>query len=80
MPSYAKEDIRIALELFDQEKNATRVVRILGYPTTATLYNWLRQRNSRLLSANPNQRTQSEKGTTSFYKHRKSATVDEKLD
>lgn len=44
MPTYSKEQIRIALELYKEERSATQVVRKLGYPTKATVYLWLSQK------------------------------------
>lgn len=43
MPTYSKEQIGIALELYKEERSATQVVRRLGYPTKATVYLWLSQ-------------------------------------
>ncbi len=79
MPSYSQEDILNALNLFDQEKNVTRVVRKLGYPTTATLYLWLRQRQPRSNSGLASLSYEGERINRSSYLERKEVSPDMKL-
>ncbi len=39
--SYSKEQIKKALELYQQCKSVSQTVRILGYPTRENLYKWI---------------------------------------
>ena len=39
--SYSKEQIKKALELYQQCKSLSQTVRILGYPTRENLYKWI---------------------------------------
>ena len=79
MPSYSQEEIRIALALYDEERNVTRVVRKLGYPTTATLYLWLRQRHPKSLNAVSKLSMTGERINPYSYKERKVLSVDLKM-
>lgn len=79
MPTYSKEEISNALKLYDEEKNATRVVRKLGYPTTATLYIWLRQRNPKSKHAKQTITNDGNRINNYSYKDRKRFSPYEKL-
>ena len=67
MPSYSKHEISEAFKLYDLEGNVTRVVRILGYPTKATLYLWLRQRNPKSSQVIPTLTTDGDRTISNFY-------------
>lgn len=69
MPSYSKQEIREALHLYNLEENVTLVVRILGYPTKAALYLWLRQREPKSSQANPTLTTEGERLISNFYQN-----------
>ena len=43
--SYSKEQIKKALELYQQCKSVSQTVRILGYPTRENLYKWIKKEN-----------------------------------
>lgn len=43
--SYSKEQIKKALELYQQCKSLSQTVRILGYPTRENLYKWIKKEN-----------------------------------
>lgn len=40
--SYSKEQIKKALELYQQYKSVSETVRILGYPSREYLYKWIK--------------------------------------
>ena len=42
--SYSKEQIKKALELYQQCKSLSQTVRILGYPTRENLYKWIKKK------------------------------------
>ena len=41
--SYSKEQIKKALELYQQCKSVSQTVHILGYPTRENLYKWIKK-------------------------------------
>ena len=43
--SYSKEQIKKALELYQQCKSVSQTVHILGYPTRENLYKWIKKEN-----------------------------------
>ena len=43
--SYSKEQIKKALELYQQCKSVSQTVCILGYPTRENLYKWIKKEN-----------------------------------
>ncbi|KDE63154.1 helix-turn-helix domain-containing protein [Fusobacterium necrophorum] len=43
--SYSKEQIKKALELYQQCKSVSETVRILGYPSREYLYKWIKNEN-----------------------------------
>ena len=80
MPSYSKYEISEALRLYDLEGNVTRVVRILGYPTKATLYLWLRQRNPKSSQVIPTLTTDGDRTISNFYLNRKAVSPEIKIE
>ena len=43
---YSKEQIKDALDQYYGSKSVTKTVRILGYPTRRTLYNWINNKDT----------------------------------
>jgi len=80
MPSYSKHEISEAFKLYDLEGNVTRVVRILGYPTKATLYLWLRQRNPKSSQVIPTLTTDGDRTISNFYLNRKAVSPEIKIE
>ena len=80
MPSYSKHEISEAFKLYDLEGNVTRVVRILGYPTKATLYLWLRQRNPKSSQVTPTLTTDGDRTISNFYLNRKVVSTEIKIE
>ena len=80
MPTYSKQEISEALKLYDLEENVTRVVRILGYPTKATLYLWLRQRNPKSSQVIPTLTTDGDRVISNFYLNRKVVSPEIKIE
>ena len=80
MPTYSKQEISEALKLYDLEENVTRVVRILGYPTKATLYLWLRQRNPKSSQVIPTLATDGDRVISNFYLNRKVVSPEIKIE
>ncbi len=80
MPTYSKQEISEALKLYDLEENVTRVVRILGYPTKATLYLWLRQRSPKSSQVIPTLTTNGDRSISNYYLNRKTVSPETKIE
>lgn len=80
MPSYSKHEISEALKLYNLEENVTRVVRILGYPTKATLYLWLRQRNPKSSQVIPTLTKNGDRSISNYYLNRKTVSPETKIE